>query len=32
MEANDGAARIKPGAGDENLQNQDLTFLQPTGK
>lgn len=30
MEANDGAARIKPGAGGETLQNQDLTFLQPT--
>lgn len=32
MEANDGAARIKPGAGGETLQNQDLTFLQATGK
>ncbi|KAM9461914.1 selenoprotein S [Clarias gariepinus] len=30
MEANDGAAKITPGAGGETLENPDLSFLQTT--
>lgn len=32
MESTGGAAKIKPGAGGETLENQDMSFLQATGR